>query len=307
MHHAIFVSYRREDAPDAAGRVYDRLADAFGEASVFKDVDTLPVGEDFGAYIAGVIARCSVTLVLIGPSWVSAENHLGRRLEDHSDWVRVEVETALTTPSTKVIPVLVSGASMPSAGQLPESLHPLLCLNAANVRRDPDFHQDMGKLIAALSTLGVIRADGPSAATVWSAVRQTENIEDHCHVIDTFPGTVEAFEARQRVDQLRMVKALRKLGGYLSYVEDIIEPKPDDAPAWLLVEGVDIFRQRWTGTWWDNEILDLRKVGGRFVECLQWYDDQRHWDERSGIDAETPTQWLNRVDEFFAKLAAGAG
>lgn len=306
MQHAIFVSYRREDAPDATGRMYDRLATAFGEASVFKDVDTLPVGKDFGDYIAGVIARCRVTLAVIGPGWASSENTHGRRLEDPSDWVRVELETALTTPNAEVIPVLVSGASMPSAEQLPESLHPLLRLNAATVRRDPDFHHDMGKLIATLSTHGVTRApDGASAASVWSVVRQTEDVEDHCHFIDTFPGTVEAFGARRRVDQLRMVKLLRKIRGYLEDVEP--EPDEENSPAWLLVDGADLFKRRWTSTPWDSEILDLRKVGCMFVDqqYLQIHDHEQDQAMQIGIDLEVPAQWINRANEFFAKLNAG--
>lgn len=303
MQHAIFVSYRREDAPDAASRVYDRLVAAFGEASIFRDVDTLPVGEDFGAYIAGVIARCSVTLVLIGPSWACSKNHQGRRLDDRSDWVRIEIETALMTSSTKVIPVLMSGASMPTAEQLPESLHPLISLNAANARRDPDFHQDMGKLIGALSLLGVIRSvDGANAATVWSTVKRTEDVEDHHHLINTFPGTVEAFEARRRVDQLAILKPLRKLRAYLEY----LEPEPDDenSPALLLVEGADHFSRRWTGTPWDCEISDMRKVGCQFADKFELLCHVHDQDsaEQTGIEGETSTQWLGRVVEFWAKL-----
>ena len=39
----IFVSYRREDSADAAGRIYDRLESHFGRESVFIDVDTIPL------------------------------------------------------------------------------------------------------------------------------------------------------------------------------------------------------------------------------------------------------------------------
>ena len=35
----IFVSYRRQETSHLAGRLYDRLADRFGEGQVFIDVD----------------------------------------------------------------------------------------------------------------------------------------------------------------------------------------------------------------------------------------------------------------------------
>jgi cell division protein FtsB len=40
---------------------------------------------------------------------------------------------------------------MPQADELPDSLRSICRLNAATVRRDPDFHRDMDRLIAALN------------------------------------------------------------------------------------------------------------------------------------------------------------
>jgi hypothetical protein len=37
----VFISYRREDAGGAAGRLYDRLCAHFGSDRVFRDVDTI--------------------------------------------------------------------------------------------------------------------------------------------------------------------------------------------------------------------------------------------------------------------------
>lgn len=49
---AVFIGYRRDDVPDVAGRVYDRLAHEFGRPAVFKDVDAIPTN---GAATHGVI------------------------------------------------------------------------------------------------------------------------------------------------------------------------------------------------------------------------------------------------------------
>lgn len=149
--HAIFIGYRREDSQDTAGRIYDRLVAAFGEPDVFKDVDNLPIGTDFGDYILGLLPQCRVFLALIGPGWLDARDASGaRRIDNPADWVRIEIETALKTPGLQVVPVLVNGARMPREDELPESLRRLARFNAAVVRRDPDFHVDMTRIVAAL-------------------------------------------------------------------------------------------------------------------------------------------------------------
>lgn len=148
---AIFIGYRREDTADVAGRIYDALAARFGRQRIFKDVDNLRPGADFGAHIRALLPRCRVVLVLIGPNWLEARDERGqRRIDDPHDWVRIEIELALATPGLDVVPVLVNGARMPRTDELPESLHPLLRRHAATIRRDPDFHDDVGKLTAAL-------------------------------------------------------------------------------------------------------------------------------------------------------------
>lgn len=148
---AIFIGYRRDDTADVAGRIHDALAGRFGKQRLFMDVDNLRPGADFGTYIQTVLPRCRMALILIGPNWLSVRDERGaRRLEDPNDWVRIEIETALATPGLDVVPVLVNGAIMPRAEDLPESLQPLLRRHAAIIRRNPDFHGDVARLIAAL-------------------------------------------------------------------------------------------------------------------------------------------------------------
>ncbi len=165
---AIFIGYRREDTVDVAGRIYDALTARFGRDQIFKDVDSLWPGADFGAHIQSLLPQCRTMLVLIGPAWVTALDDNGRRrLADPNDWVRVEIETALATPALEVVPVLVNGAHMPRAEDLPESLHPLLRRHAANIRRDPDFHGDVSRLASALAASiqsGMLDLDNLSAA-----------------------------------------------------------------------------------------------------------------------------------------------
>src|SRR5262245_17340226 len=118
----IVVSYRRADSAAIAGRIFDRLVSHYGEDAVFMDVDDIPFGIDFRQHIKGVLESCDVLLAVVGPRWagLSAE---GARIKDAADPVRVEVESALQR-GLPVIPVLVDGARMPAASELPEALQP---------------------------------------------------------------------------------------------------------------------------------------------------------------------------------------
>ena len=148
----IFISYRRSDSAHVAGRVYDRLVGDFGKAPIFKDVDSIPLGLDFKEYLDAKVGECSVLLAIIGDRWVNASDPTGkRRLDDPTDFVRIEIESALTR-KIPVIPLLVSGAPLPSEEELPLSLRKLVYRNGIAIRPDPDFHRDMDRLISALKT-----------------------------------------------------------------------------------------------------------------------------------------------------------
>jgi hypothetical protein len=43
----VFISYRREETAYPAGWLYDRLAHPYGAGQVFKDVDSIALGDDF--------------------------------------------------------------------------------------------------------------------------------------------------------------------------------------------------------------------------------------------------------------------
>ena len=82
--------------------------------------------------------------------------HLGStgrtRLDDPRDFVRIEIESALQG-QISVIPVLVGGASIPSAERLPDSIQDLSYRQGIAVRSDQDFHRDMDRLIEHLKKL----------------------------------------------------------------------------------------------------------------------------------------------------------
>ena len=96
----IFISYRRSDSADIAGRIYDRLIGRFGKDPVFKDVDLIPLGLDFKEYLDKKVGECDVLLAILGDRWLEASDITGKnRLEDPTDFVRIEIESALEEAS----------------------------------------------------------------------------------------------------------------------------------------------------------------------------------------------------------------
>jgi hypothetical protein len=146
---AIFMSYRREDTEGQAGRLFDDLARHFGEHSVFMDVAGIEPGRDFRRVIDEHVSSCGVLLAMIGKSWIDAKDGSGRRrLDDPMDFVRLETASALKR-DIPVIPVLVHGASMPRAEQLPEDLAELAYRNGVEVTH-VRWDSDVQVLIKAL-------------------------------------------------------------------------------------------------------------------------------------------------------------
>ncbi|MEO1069554.1 MAG: TIR domain-containing protein, partial [Cyanobacteria bacterium J06638_6] len=148
----IFISYRRSDSEDVAGRIYDRLVTHFGQDAIFFDVDAIPIGVDVRDYIKESLSQCSVVLAVIGNTWLTVTDSTGnRRLDNPADWVRLELEEALKRKGkVTIVPVLVRRAIMPAPSELPMTLVNLAYLNATQARPDPDFHSDVNRLIVQL-------------------------------------------------------------------------------------------------------------------------------------------------------------
>lgn len=148
----IFISYRRDDAKHAAGRLVDRLGRTFVRDQLFFDIDNIEPGLDFKKVLSEKVEGCDVLLAVIGPDWISSKDELGaRRLDSLYDFVRVEIEAALAR-GVRVIPVLVDGARMPKESELPETMRPLTYRNAVRLTHER-FAADAGDLSDALSRI----------------------------------------------------------------------------------------------------------------------------------------------------------
>lgn len=155
---AIFISYRREDSEGQSGRLFEDLCDRFGADAVFMDVVGIEPGQDFRAVIDTKVAACSVLLSIIGRHWLSARDAAGqRRIDDTADFVRLETASALQRGVT-VIPVLVQGARMPTAADLPADLRDLAFRNAVELSH-ARWSSDLSLLLASLQRLGFTPKD----------------------------------------------------------------------------------------------------------------------------------------------------
>ena len=67
----VFISYRRQETAYAAGWLFDRLVDRYGRGQIFKDVDSIELGDDFVEVISTAVGSCDVLLALIGDQWLT--------------------------------------------------------------------------------------------------------------------------------------------------------------------------------------------------------------------------------------------
>jgi len=145
----VFISYRREDSAAYAGRLFDILSTEFGQENTFMDLTTIEGGDDFSVVIERKLDVSDALLAVIGPHWLTVtEPNGGRRLDNASDFVRLEIGKALER-GILVIPVLVGGASLPNTNDLPSNLR-ALCERQAMEVRDSHFHADVKELTDVL-------------------------------------------------------------------------------------------------------------------------------------------------------------
>ena len=162
----IFISYRRQDSAYPAGWLYDRLAERFGPDQIFKDVDSIELGDDFVETITIAVGSCDILLALIGQEWIDIAGSDGsRRLDDPDDFVRLEIEAALER-QVMLIPILVDGALMPRGEQLPPSIAPMVRRQALELSPNR-FRADTERLLSVMErTLADLQDEQPGEPVV---------------------------------------------------------------------------------------------------------------------------------------------
>ena len=115
-----FISYRRDDSRWQARPIQEAFCRVVPRDHVFMDIDSIPPGANFRKVLKDWVDGCDVLLALIGPGWIDATDpRTGRRrLENASDFVRIEIGEALAR-DIPVVPVLLDGAPMPDSDGAP--------------------------------------------------------------------------------------------------------------------------------------------------------------------------------------------
>jgi pterin-4a-carbinolamine dehydratase len=142
---SIFISYRRSSAL-ITDHVHEKISYRLTGTPIFLDRADIEPGAAFPDRLRAAASEASIVLVIIGRDWISAQDErtYRRRLDIPNDWVRREIELALSSGAV-VIPVLVENAPMPSAEQLPDSIVELAQKNAFVLSRD-HFNDDVNRL-----------------------------------------------------------------------------------------------------------------------------------------------------------------
>ncbi|MCW5662368.1 MAG: TIR domain-containing protein [Piscinibacter sp.] len=156
----VFVSYRRSDAPAAAGRVARDLAEHFGSRRVFLDVAGIAPSHAWDETIRAMLAAAKAGIVVIGRDWLRPGPD-GRtpRLHQADDVVRAEI-AALLQGGQAVFPLLVEGARLPDPDELPPDIAPLLRRQAIAVG-NADWDATLALLIREIEAVVVRAAQAP--------------------------------------------------------------------------------------------------------------------------------------------------
>ncbi|MBR3273339.1 MAG: TIR domain-containing protein [Clostridia bacterium] len=135
----VFISYRREGGSETAKHLHDSLT-ARGY-SVFLDVESLRNGP-FNTALYDVIDSSKDFLLILPPNGLD-------RCADENDWVRLEIERALSRKKN-IVPVRLKGFEFPAS--LPESIDNIRMLNGPSATEMEYYDAYVDRLEAFLQS-----------------------------------------------------------------------------------------------------------------------------------------------------------
>lgn len=107
--HEIFINYRSKGGKEVAYMCDRVLSARFGQDSVFLARKSIDPGHNYIDVLVQAARRSQVLLALIGEGWIDVPDRFrpGRRaLDNPEDWVRREIEEALTSGAL-VVPLFI--------------------------------------------------------------------------------------------------------------------------------------------------------------------------------------------------------
>lgn len=142
-------------------KIVSRQLDASLTGSIRASYPIVSSWRSIQSLLAQISALPSKTQLLLPASCWSLSVHAGRpcgkpgagpRIDNPNDWVRAEIELAIEH-NVPIIPILVQEATMPAADDLPATLTSLAYRNAVKVRPNPDFQNDMIRVMKGIESI----------------------------------------------------------------------------------------------------------------------------------------------------------
>ncbi|MQS08037.1 toll/interleukin-1 receptor domain-containing protein [Streptomyces alkaliphilus] len=196
LRRTVFLSYRRADSSAETGRLATDLRRYLGRDQVYLDIDSNVSARDYVRQLEEALATSRAVIAVIGPGWLDCRDEAGGvRLADPGDLVRRELEAALRS-GVPLVPVLVRGATMPTARQLPSTLRTLATIQALKLPHE-DWDYGFKRLLEDLAGYGVVPAPEPGAAppgrlTPFTLARYQRTLKGTRHaVFNAVVGAVE--------------------------------------------------------------------------------------------------------------------
>jgi TIR domain len=179
-HCMVFLSYRRDDSGGYTELLFARLTARYGRDTIFRDVHVIVPGDQFREVIREAIVASGVMCIVISKQWLSIADASGAaRIAALDDVVKWEIQTALRE-RVPIVPVLVGGATMPRAHELPEGIRELASATAHEIS-DQRWESDFESLIEIVDRFAS-PADAPVLDVNPFGVRAA--IRDDAHFFD---------------------------------------------------------------------------------------------------------------------------
>jgi hypothetical protein len=227
------------------GRIFDRLVAHFGKYAVLRlEGISIPIAVSFREYLKTIFSETDITLVVVGKDWFGKYESGRRRIDNPNDLVRVEVEVALQS-GMPVVPVLVEGAAMPHADDLPDSLKDLVYRNGQDVDPGRDFDRHFERLIGSMEPI----------LAAAEAARQAE--EERRRAAADFQPNFSARMARQAEESRVWDEAVRRAEESRLFDEAERRAKEERRPAEVEPGQQQVEQERQRGK------AESREPGGR--------------------------------------------
>jgi len=257
------------------------------------DIDTIAPGLDCIEGIEEAISRCDILLVLIGKRWLSMTDASGqRRLDNPQDFVFLEVKAGLER-NIRVIPVLVGGAIMPSAQELPTALSNLARRHTFEIS-DTRWRTDTDRLIE--TTENILASQQTTSSRIVqelsvSGTQQSAHPEEDivlCYIPRSIGAVLEDRKRERSAETFTLVQNDHSMRAYTRQEVDQLTPTQraklftadSEMAAWWRgkspISGAwPLFRVR-GGTWLSKEQIEQtpqehHSALWEIPDLLEWY------------------------------------